>query len=173
MEESTQPTVKSISIKWGVISGLAGIIFFLLLDFMGQTDGPARWFGLLISFVIIFLAHKAFKDEGDGYMSYGKGLGIGTLVSVIGAVINSLFTFIYVSYINTEFIEQAREKAIMDMEARGNTQSQIDQAMPWVEKMTSPVAILIFGIIAGVFFGFLISLIVSIFTKKPNPEEAI
>ncbi|MEM6735863.1 MAG: DUF4199 domain-containing protein [Bacteroidota bacterium] len=172
MKEATQQlSTKNISLKWGVINGLAGIIFFLILDFIGQTNGPVRWFGLIISFAIIYLAHKAYKEEGDGFMSFGKGLGIGTIVSLIGAMINSIFTFFYISYINTEFIEQAREKAIMDMENQGNTQAQIDQAIPWIERMTSPTALLIFGIIGGVFFGFIVSLLVTIFTKNTNPEN--
>ncbi|MEM0939106.1 MAG: DUF4199 domain-containing protein [Bacteroidota bacterium] len=172
MEELTQQlSTKNITLKWGVINGLIGIIFFLLLDFIGQSNGPIRWFGLIISFAIVYLAHKSYKDEGDGFMSFGKGLGIGTLVSLIGAVINSLFTFIYVSFINTEYIEQAVEQATIDMENRGNTQAQIDQAIPWIERMTSPTTLLIFGIIGGLFLGFIVSLLVTIFTKNTNPEN--
>jgi uncharacterized membrane protein YedE/YeeE len=170
MEESTQPSVKSVSIKWGIISSLVGIIFFVLLDVADLSTSPIRWAGLIISFAIIALAHKAFKEEGDGHMSYGQGLGIGTLLSVVSAIITSAFTYLYISFINTEYISVIREKSIMDMESQGKSEAEIDQAMPFIEMFTSPTAMVIFGIIFGVFIGFVISLIVSIFTKKENPE---
>lgn len=171
MEETTEkPTIKSISIKWGVISALVGIIFFLILDFTGQYNGNLRWLGLIFTFALTYLAHKEFKEEGDSYMSFGQGLGIGTLMALIASIINSIFLYIYASFINSNFIEAAKEKAIMDMQEQGQSASQIDQAMSFMEWMFSPVAMAIMGVIGGVFFGFIISLIVTIFTKKPKPE---
>lgn len=170
MEETSQPTVKSISMKWGVISGLAGIIFFVLLDFLGQTDGPLRWAGLLITAAIMALAHKAFKEEGDGFMSFGQGLGIGTLMSLIGSILSSIFTYIYISFINTNYLEAMRDKAILDMQEQGNSAEQIDQAMSFMEWMFSPVSIAIMSVVGGVIMGFIVALLVTIFTKKQNPE---
>ena len=103
-------------------------------------------------------------------MSFGQGLGLGTLIAVISSIISSVFTFIYVSFINTNFIDAIREKSIADMEESGQSQAQIDQAMPFVEMFTSPAAMLIIGILFGVFFGFIISLLVTIFTKNQDPE---
>ena len=74
------------------------------------------------------------------------------------------------SFINTNFTEALREKSIADMEASGQSQAQIDQAMPFVEMFISPAALLIMGILMGVLFGFIISLLVTIFTKNQDPE---
>ncbi len=168
--EDDAPTVKSISIKWGAIGGLIGIIFFIILDFSDLSFSPVRWAGLVFPFILIFLAHKEFKKEGNGFMSYGQGLGIGSLYSLVGSIIQSVFTFIYVSFVNTNYITLARENTIIQWEEQGMSQDQIDQATPFMEAMTSPMAMLIMGIVIGVFFGFLISLIVSIFTKNQDPE---
>lgn len=171
MEERTQPTVKSTSVKWGLINGLIAIIFFVIVDFAGQAGNQSlSWIGLVIFLILLILAHKEFKSEGDGYMSFGQGLGIGTLIAIISSVISSVFTFIYVSFINTNMIDAIREKSIADMEAQGQSQAQIDQAMPFVEMFTSPVAMLVMGVLMGVLFGFIVSLIVTIFTKNQNPE---
>ncbi len=174
MEESTeQPTTKSIAIKWGVINGLIGIIFFLILDFTGLSQSPVQYLGLVISVAIIFLAHKEFKELGDGFMSYGKGLGIGTLLSVVASVISGIFTYLYVSFVNPAYIDAVKDKQITDMQNRGMSDAEIDQAMQFSAGFMSPVAITIFAIIGGIFFGFILSLLVSIFTKNANPEEAI
>ena len=47
--------------------------------------------------------------------------------------------------------------------------AQIDQAMEMAEKFSSPEIIFGIGLIVFIFFGFIISLIVSLFTKKDNP----
>lgn len=171
MNEATeQSTVKSISIKWGAISGLIGIILFVILDFTGQVNGPARWVGVVVTLVLTYLAHKEFKDEGDGYLSFGQGLGIGTLMALIASLINSVFVYVYASFINSNFIEAAKEQAVMDMEQQGQTDAQIEQAMSFMEWMFSPMAMAIMGILFGVFFGFIVSVLVTIFTKNQNPE---
>jgi uncharacterized membrane protein len=105
-------------------------------------------------------------------MSYGKGLGIGTLVAVVSSVISSIFFFIYISFINTEFVSAIKENQIIEMEKRGMSAAEIDQAMSFSESFMSPVALTIFGFIGGILVAFIISLLVTIFTKKSNPEMA-
>lgn len=171
MEEVQEASTKSTSVKWGMINGLISIIFFVIVDFSGQAGNQSlSWIGGVIFLVLLIFAHREFKNEGDGYMSFGQGLGIGTLIALISSLISSVFTFIYVSFINTNFIDAIRDKSIADMEESGQSQAQIDQAMPFVEMFTSPAALLIMGILMGVLFGFIISLIVTIFTKNQDPE---
>lgn len=169
--ESNAVNKKNLVIKWGLIGGLAGIIFFIVLDLAGLSGNQnIQWLGFIITITVITLAHNEFKAEGNGYLNYSQGLGIGTLVSLVSAAVSSVFTFIYVSFVNDEIIIKAREKAIMDMENSGQSDAQIEQGMSIVEIMTSPIVFLIMGLVLGVFFGFLISLIVSIFTKKNSTE---
>ena len=58
----------------------------------------------------------------------------------------------------------------MDMEERGMSDAQIEQAMQMTEAFTSPAALTIIGVIVSVIFGFILSLIVTAFTKNSNPE---
>ena len=134
---TTTPTVttRSAGIRYGVIGGLISIVYFLVLTTAGvdMSQGIGRWAGMIITIVIIFLAHKYYKDNGDGFMSYGQGIGIGFWIGLVSAVISSIFTYIYAEFIDPSFITTIREKAIADMEAKGTPQSQIDAAMPWIE----------------------------------------
>ena len=59
---------------------------------------------MIITIVIIFLAHKYYKDNGDGFMSYGQGIGIGFWIGLVSAVISSIFTYIYAKFIDPSFI---------------------------------------------------------------------
>ena len=171
MEENSV-TSKSISLKYGLISGLIGVTFFIVQNLLGQGMNQAlSYVGLLILAIIIYLAQKAFKDEGDGYMAYSKGLGIGTLLSLVSSVIGSVFMFIYVSYINDGYIQQLVDKARRDMEDQGQSDEIIDQSMEFMSMIFSPIALPIMGIISTVFFGFLISLIVSAINQNKPPEN--
>ncbi len=169
--EEDGPTLKSVAFKWGLINGVIGIASFIIYDMLDLVgESWVGFIGSAIFIVLLVMAHNEFKKEGDGYMSYGQGLGLGTLASLVSALISSIFTFIYVSFINTALPGLLLEKQIQSMEESGQPQSQIDQAMPFLEMTTSPTAMLIFGVVFGVFFGFIISLIVSIFTKNQDPE---
>lgn len=171
IEENEALSTKSVAIKWGVINGVIAIAAFIIYDLLGiMGESWVGFIGFAIFFAIVLMAHNEFKHGGDGYMSYGQGLGLGTLASLISALISSAFTFIYVSFINTELPGFLRDNQIQSLEESGQSQSQIDQAMPFIEMTTSPVAMVIFGVVFGVFFGFLVSLVVSIFTKNQAPE---
>jgi hypothetical protein len=179
MEENvtTTPTIttRSVGVRYGIIGGLISIAYFLVLTTAGidMSQGFGRWAGMIITIVIIFLAHKYFKDNGDGFMSYGQGIGIAFWLGLISAVISSLFTYIYAQFIDPSFVTTIREKAFADMEAKGTPQSQIDAATPWIEGMTSPLALLLLGLFFGVLITIVIALIISIFTQKPQPEQRI
>lgn len=171
MENSGNVSTKSVSIKYGLINGLVGIIFFVILDFMGEAaNNKISWIGSIFSVIIMILAHKEFIREGDGFMSYKQGLGIGTMMSVVGSIISSVFTFLYIKFVNSAILDQIREKQIMEMEKQGMSDAEIDKAMEIAGMFMGPTAILIMGIFFGVFLGFIIALIVSAFTKKERPE---
>ncbi len=169
MEENNNPGVKSIALKYGAINGLLGIIFLIIFDLLADNQS-IQWIGIVVFLVLLILAHREFKKEGDGYMSYGQGLGIGTLAAVISGVVSNLFFCIYVKFINIDFIEAIKEKTIQGMEEGGMGDAEIDQAMELMGIILSPVVMAITGFIVGVFIGFLISLIVSAFTKNQRPE---
>ncbi|MEQ9305719.1 MAG: DUF4199 domain-containing protein [Marinoscillum sp.] len=175
MEETKDVSMKSVAIKYGVIGGLIGIIFFVIQDFAGLAGDPDfGWVSMVISIaitaVIIALAQKEYKANGDQFMNYGEGLGLGTLLSVVSGLLSSVFTYVYVSFINPTFVENIRQQQIVAMEEKGLSDAEIEQGMKMAENFSGPTALFIFGLLGAVFFGFLISLVVSAFLKKSRPE---
>ena len=168
-------TPRSTGVRYGVINGVIGIAYFIILMAadIDMSQGFGRWGSTLIAIVLVFLAHKYYKENGDGYMTYGQGVGIGFWMGLVGSVISSVFTYIYAKFIDPTFITTIREKAISDMEAQGQSQQQIDAAMKFVEMFTSAEALLFFGLFFGTLILVVIALIISIFTQKPQPETSI
>ena len=164
-------SIKDVSVKWGLILGVISIALFII-GVVTETsqESWSQWLGLIPTIIIFVLAHKQFKEEGDGFMSFGEGTKIGLFVTIISSVISTLFFYIYISFVDNTFVEKIREQSLTDMQERGMSDEQIEQAMGMTETFTSPAMLAVFGILAAVFFGFILALIVTAFTKNSNPD---
>lgn len=175
MEEmESNVSVKSVSMKYGLYVGLVMIIYGMILQFAGMAANQALGYVnyiFLIAFMV--LAHKEYKEQGDGFMSYGKGLGIGTLTTLIGGLISIVFSYIYVKFIDDSIMDIIKETQIAEMESNGMSQAQIDQAMEFSAGFMTPEFIFPIAFVSMVFFGFIISLIVSAITKNADPSAEI
>ena len=173
--ETTSPTTtRSVGIRYGVICAVISIVYFVFLNVAGFDQAKfAQVVNWLIGIAIVIMAHKYFKDNGDGFMTYGQGVGIAFWIGLICAAIASVFSTIYINFVDPEFVNRIRDKAMADMEAKGTPEAQIDMAMKIVNTMTSPMALFFFGLVFTIIMLLVIGLILSIFTQKPRPEPAI
>jgi len=166
-----QVTTRGVGIQYGVIAGVVMIIYSVILQISDLAF--ETWAGnisYVFLAVLIYLAHKKFLATGDGFMSFGQGLGIGFWVSLVGGVISSVFSFIYFTFIDTSFTEQLVEKTRFGMEEQGMSDTDIDAAMSITEMFLTPGALAIFGVVFIIIGGFIISLISSAINKKADPK---
>ncbi len=172
MENNTTPL--KIGLRYGLIVGLILIIYdiIMLIADLSMND-YVRYISYTILLVFIVLAHNAYKKEGNGYMTIGQGLGTGVILTIVQGFLTSLVSMIYISFIDPSILEKLREKAIENIEASGSSDAEIEQAIKMSDLFLSPIGIFIVGFISSLFVGFIISLIVSLFTKKDNPQTAI
>ena len=172
--ETTSITTRSVGIRYGVICAVVSIVYFVILNVAGLDQAKMAQAGnWLIGIVIVFLAQKYYKDNGNSFMSYGQGVGIAFWTGLLCAGIASIFSTIYINFVDPEFVNRIRDKALADMEAKGTPEAQIEMAMKMVSYMTSPMALFIFGLVFTIIMMLVIGLILSIFTQKPRPEPAI
>jgi hypothetical protein len=172
MEETTEtaaPSVRAIGVKYGLISAAVGVVFFLGMQLTGNSPFGGGWgIGLVrfaIAIVILVLAHKAFKDEGDGFMTYGQGFGIGFWIIVISIVIGGLFSYVYANFIDLTAMDQFYEEQAEQMRGRGQNDDQIAVAQEWTKKL-----FWVFFFVFGFIFSLIVPLVVTIFTKKENQQ---
>ena len=171
-----QVTTRSVGLRYGLIAGLVSIAYFMIMVVMdiNMTEGIGRWLGLLITGAIIFLGHKYYKENGDGFMTIGQGTGIGFWLALVSSAISSVFTYIYLKFIDQSMIQQMIDKARENMEDQGKlSDDQIDQAMKITEKFMTPEIMLGTGLFFGVIMIVILALIISLLTQVKNPEEAI
>lgn len=169
--EGEQISVKQVATKYGLILGVISIALFLITVFAGLIGNQAmQYVGYIPTIILIIYAHKEFKAQGDGFMSYGQGLGIGTLTVTIGSLISTVFFYVYVKFLDSSFMEIMKDKQLEGMQEQGMSDEQIDQAMEMTGSFMTPEVLSVIGILFAVFFGFILSLIISAFTKNSNPD---
>lgn len=172
MENTATPvSTSAVAIRYGILTGLVSVIVSFVLNMTGLEQSPAKWLTTVVLIVGIVLAHKFFKQQNGGFLSYGQGLGIGTILSVVVGVLSAIFSYIYINFIDTGFTARLIDKTRADMEAQGRmTDAQIDQAMTWTTKFMNGPMMMAMVLFMIVLMGFLVSLIVSAVTKNPRPE---
>ncbi len=172
MEENVSVTTRSAGIRYGLILALASIAFFVIMNVAGMDmQGPLSYIGWAISIAVIYLAHKYYKENGDGYMTIGQGVGIGFWTGLVSAFISSPFTYLYIKFVDTSFIDNIKDKQIEKMQEQGMSDEQIDQGMQFAAMFMSAEAILIMGIVGGIIMAIIFALIISLFTKNTPPES--
>jgi uncharacterized protein YacL len=169
-------TTRSVGMRYGLFAGGIGIVSFLVTTLSGMNvqDGGGAWlyrlFSTVLTVVILYLAHQYFKQNGDGFMSFGQGFGIGFWCTFTSTLLSSIFVYVYVKFIDSGFIDMIKEAQSEAMRTKGMSEEQIEQSMKYVSMFTTPEMILVFGLVIGLFFGLLIAAVVTIFTQKRNPD---
>lgn len=174
--ESEVPSVttRSAGIRFGLIAAVIGITLMVVFSMAKiDTNGPVGWATYLIYAALVFLAHKHFKENGDGFMSFGQGVGIGFWIGLISSLISAPFTYIYLKFVDSGMIDRALEKSQNDMIERGMDEAAIEQAMEMTGTFMTPGAFAGFAFVGGIVVFVVISIIVSLFTQKKNPEMSI
>jgi hypothetical protein len=157
---------------------ICGALLNLLLYFTGfQTEKLAtgqyfQWLGFVMMFAILWLGIKAVRDEApEKGMSYGRGVGTGTLISLYSGLMSSVYSFIHFKFVNTEFADYQLALLRPQWEAAGMPEAQMEQAEKWSRAMMGPVAQAILTPILVVLFGLIMSLIIAAILKRPAPDQ--
>jgi ABC-type sugar transport system permease subunit len=157
---------------------ISGALLNLLLYFTGfQTEKLAtgqyfQWLGFIMMFAILWLGIKAVRDEApEKGMSYGRGVGTGTLISLYSGLMSSVYSFIHFKFVNPEFADYQLALIRPKWEAAGMGEAQMDQAEKMTRAMMGPVAQAILTPIMAVLFGLILSLIIAAILKRPAPDQ--
>jgi hypothetical protein len=180
MDSTTNtPSTARVALKYGLLTGMALVILYMVMNLTGlafTTNKGISLFNSLGSWVVIpciglVLAMKDFKSQNSGYMSYGQGLGVGSLLGGVTGAVLAIFSTLYNSFIDPTAIPRALEIQRQALEEQNTIDdAQIDQAMVLAEKALSPGVAIPVTIVMMVFVCFIYSLILSAIVKKEQNE---
>ena len=174
MENENTPaapvTVRSIGIRFGLYASLVRVLLFAVAAVLSLNafNGPISWAGLVIGIAIMVFAHIQYKKEGTGFMQYSQGVGIGFWMGLIGTLVVVPIMYVYLTFIDSSPFDLFLRMQEDEMIAKGVPDQAIEMGIQWTKNLFWPSAI--FG---GIIGSVILALIVSIFTKKSNPEMPV
>lgn len=171
MEAKKDNTMKN-AMTYGLIMGL-GLVVVHVIQYMMDVYKTPFWVSLInyaiIIGVIVYGTIRFRDDELEGYISYGKAMGIGVLISLFASIVYGLYFFLLTSVFDPEYMSKLHamiEEMYIEM---GMSDDQIEAAMSMVKRFQSPIITVISSVFSFVFMGTIFSLITSIFLKKEKP----
>jgi Protein of unknown function (DUF4199) len=164
-----QPTrgMGAIALKYGLIEGVLSFAAFVLATRAGLRQ---NWVNAAILVVVMVFAHWEFKKTHHGVMKYSQGVGSGTLLACVAAVISCVLVYIYLRFVNSGYLATIIQTQRTALAQRGITGAQAQQAMAVTAIFRTPVGIAVASLVGGVIAGVIVALIVSIFTQKADPS---
>lgn len=161
------------SLTSGLILGVVLIVFSLILYITDLNENV--WIASIsyvLTAIVLFYAITNFRDkEQNGMLSYGKGVGVGTLTGFFASILLAIFTYVYVTYIDPSVIEQAIVKAEESI-LETNPNISDDDLEKGLEMVTSPILMGVMSIFWYTIVSLVLSLLISIFAKKEDTNIA-
>jgi len=179
---NNQPLLKT-ALKYGAIAGLANFVFFLLIYFMSKNPlGGWSWAGIWISIIVIIMGTKFHRNNDlGGYMTYGRGLGIGMLITLFSTILFCLLIQSFGTLIDASLLEMQKNEILAGMQAMEENkesmikfmgESKFDLVMTEMQKAHDKMTMVDVSFSqfeVKVVGGFIYSLIISAFLRKKRP----
>ncbi len=167
-----QPTTSArVALKFGLIAGVLLMIHSICIIITEQyMNSWLSWpVQLIVISVVAYMAMKEYKEANGGYLSYGQGLGIGTLLGAVAGVLLSIYSYIYSEFIDPTLRDKIMGKVREQFEQQGMDDDKIDQVMEMSQKWSSPGLSFVFGVLGMIIFGFIVSLVIAAIQKNDKP----
>jgi hypothetical protein len=119
----------------------------------------------------LYYGTKVLRDKyQQGYITYGRALASGFLISLFAGIIVSFFVLIYLKWLDPAVLDTMKMQSQKIMIEKGYPQEQIDLSL----KYMTPNIFAIGTIFSFSFWGFLLSLIAAFLVKRDqNPLEKV
>jgi tetrahydromethanopterin S-methyltransferase subunit F len=168
----TKPSIYAVAIKYGLLTGLLYVVF-ATVNYITESYGNF-FLALLISIVIsvtgIVLALREFKKQNAGFMTYGQGLGLGLMVSIIAGLISGVFSMLYIQFVDPGMPEKIVDATMEQMAAFGVDESMLEDKREEIMASFTPVRQLMSALSNAFFSGLILSLIIAAIMKHTRPE---
>ena len=170
--EETQPKIGKFSLNYGLILGLIGVVFGIMLytmDAHTSQDPTNTVINIVITVGVIIWGLYAFRKANGGYLKLGQAIKLGIGISLVAGVISVLYTVLMANVIDPDFAVKIAENQKAAAEAAGQLSSdQIQQQYDgtvnyfWISYPFILIASIIFGLVVGLIGGLIL--------KKSQPD---
>jgi hypothetical protein len=155
-------------LKSGAILGGTNVAILALL-YLNNALFNSGWGNLLLITFIVILYHslKGYRDKYlDGFISYGKSVAIGVRISMLSGILTGFFYFLLLKVFDPALADLIIAEAEEAYLAMGFSESFVEGNLDALKMSASPWVRFFGEIMNALFFGLILSLIISIFIKR-------
>lgn len=167
--------------QYGLIGGAVMVVFSLVTHLAGLSDGSNGniILGSILSGIAVIAAYaicqvlavrKHRKEELGGYISFKRAFLVCVIVALGISMISALWNFVYLNFIDPEFINRVLDNTQEFMENMDMPEEVIEEAMEDARAGIDPSLVgSLKSVLGTLIFGSFIGLIVAAATKKEAP----
>ncbi|MFP4063932.1 MAG: DUF4199 domain-containing protein [Bacteroidales bacterium] len=157
--------------QFGLLIAAGLIILSLIMYVAGMiTANWISYLGYAILLGGLIFGTLRFRDEySGGFISYGRALGFGTLVSFFAALISAVFSYLFYTVLAPDALNELRIAA--EINILETTPNITDQQLDLAIKMVNPLMMALTYLFSYTFVGFVFSLVTAAFLKRKDPME--
>ncbi len=157
--------------QFGLLIAAGLIILSLIMYVAGMiTANWISYVGYAILLGGLIFGTLRFRDEySGGFISYGRALGFGTLVSFFAALISAVFSYLFYTVLAPDALNELRIAA--EINILETTPNITDQQLDLAIKMVNPLMMALTYLFSYTFVGFVFSLVTAAFLKRKDPME--
>jgi hypothetical protein len=105
--------MKKTAFRFGMYAVFTMIVFFLLewLIFRNKSENYdvrelVGWVGIFLSTIFVYFGLKYFRDrQNNGMLSFGEGLKLGMLLTLLPALAFGIFNVLYILVLDPNFLD--------------------------------------------------------------------
>jgi len=163
--------MKKAVLRYGLYSGLFILVLFSLEMFVfksfGQTE-IAGYTAIVLSLCFVYFGLRYYRDkQNGGVLSFGQGLKLGMLITLIPSACFGFFDVIYSNVINPHFYDNYTEKMIAGLKKTAPADKFEAQAaavraqmkfwsQPWADFLLMFLTVAIVGLIITILATFML-----------------
>jgi hypothetical protein len=160
------------ALYFGILTGAAMIVYSLILFIAdAYMINGLNYIGyLLLIGGMIWGTLEYRKKYSGGFLPFGKAFSSCFMIGLFAGILASVYMFIFAQFIHPglsgEILERSREQILA--RSPDITDDQLQQALLWTKRFTTPIMMMIWGFIMYVIASLIFGLILAIFLRKED-----
>lgn len=157
---------KKFAMNYGAVLGLAlsllGIIFWSMNINEQTSKVPSILNNALIIMFLAFAIVKYRDEEMNGILTYKQCLKLGTTISFFSSAVMSIYTYIYITYLNPEIITNSLEltqQTLLQSDPEISDE-MLEVQLQYAAKFMQPHWMMIMTLLGGTIMGFFWSIVI-------------
>ena len=164
--------MKKTVLKFGLYSGVLIVALFIttyaFMDSLSlQTMEILGYLSMFVALLVVFPGIRSYRDnEKNGFIGFGRALGLGMLISLVPALMFGIFDAIYAHVINPGFYAEYMANMTKSMSPDQLAEYTKMMTDPSMQFWMSPFGTFLLMFITVCAIGFIVSLISSMILRR-------